>query len=332
MPPFIRTLFVRKKLTFLDKILLIIQGFIMGIVELIPGVGMSTISLTFGIYNRYIKFLHNLSLILKNFPYFFFKNSNRNKKELIRVLNNFESDFGIYLLVGIVLGIFLFSKFLGFIFYNFPAYTNAILFGLMLASISVPLHQIKKITFSHKFIVFITFVIFFFLFGLNNTSINNISYVPSNLVMFITGFLSVFTLLLPGLGGSFIFLMFGNYQYVLKLIHEFSVSGDSFRNAIPLFILIFGFLLGFNIILRSLKYFIRYYKDIFMSVLAGIMLASLRILYPFVILKGQEKIVSSPSNMTGVQIIIIIVLVTLSYGIAKLINVHSKPEDPVEDL
>jgi len=327
MPNFIRTIFFKKKLTFFDKIITFLKGILMGIVELIPGVGMATLSLNFGIYHSYITFLHNVSVVFKESALSLIGKGN--KKKLTKTLNEMDSTFGFILFFGIIVGIILFSKVLSFTINNFPAYTNALFFGLVLASVFLPFKQLKNVTFANKLTTLVTFAIFFYVFGLHQTSV---FYVPSLWLLFIAGFFSVVTLVLPGLGGFFILLILGVYEYVIHALQSLSISGISSNVLLSLGILLFGFLLGFNILIGLLKTVIKKHKPFFMSFLSGIMFASLRVLYPFVTLQGDTKLVTSASNLTSVQLIIIFIIVVLSFMFTKLLNSNIKTKDPIEDL
>lgn len=327
MTNFIRTIFFKKKLTFWDKILTFLRGFVMGVVELIPGVGMATLSLNFGIYHKYINFLHNLSIIFKES--FLFLLGRGNKKRFTKTFTEMESEFGGILFFGIILGILLFAKVLNFTLLNFPAYTNALFFGLMLASVTLPFKQLKKVTLKDKFVTLITFVLFYYAFGFHQSSI---FYTPSLPLLFIAGFFSVVTLVLPGLGGFFILLVLGVYDAVIHLIQGLAVSGNDTYSLISLGVLLLGFLLGFNTLIGFLKNFIKHHKSLFMAFLSGIMFASLRVLYPFVTLQGGDKLATSPNNMTSAQLIIIATIVLVSFIVTKAINSNIKVKDPVEDL
>ena len=68
---FARTLIFKKRYSALDQFIIFLKGIFVGIFEYIPGVGISTLSITLNIYQEYIEMLHNLSSLLLEISKFF---------------------------------------------------------------------------------------------------------------------------------------------------------------------------------------------------------------------------------------------------------------------
>ena len=323
---FVRTLFFKKRISALNQFFIFVKGVSMGMVELIPGVGIATLSLSFNIYHEFIGFLHDVSTVFKELSYLLV--GRFETKSFKKSLNTLASDFSIPLFLGIIFGLFIFSFILRFTLENLPAYINALFFGLVLASISVPLRQIKNISVKDKIFMFLSFCIFFFLFGFHSS---NIFYIPSSLIVFISGFFTSLTLVLPGLGGASALVIFGVYTYMLDIITHLFSSTLTADQAYSFVIFLLGLFLGFVVIVRVLKRVIKSYKSIVMASLSGIMIASLRALYPFITIKGDTTIISTPWELPAGHSIIIFVVIIVSYTLTKVLNDSVKSKDPVED-
>lgn len=252
------------------------QGIIMGIVEVIPGVSASTLALIMGIYDKFIDFLHEISDFMKTFVSMFL-----GRKSFSDVKTSFKEmnfGFGAFLLTGMAVGIGAFSHVMSYLLENEPVYTFAFFFGLILASIRVPFLQMSKIT-PKVWVTFIATSILFFVFlGLNPaTNATN----PSLFKIFISGFFAICAMVLPGVSGSFVLLLFGMYDFVIELIKNFTKFNVGTHEILSLAVLGLGVVLGFALFVRVIKMALSKFPEYLMSFLAGLMVASLRVLYPF---------------------------------------------------
>jgi putative membrane protein len=154
----------------------------------------------------------------------------------------------------------------------------AFVFGLVLASIYVPWKEIKKPSVKEYGVILMTGIIFFFFFG-----ISSLTFVesPSYLYFLFSGILSVSAVVLPGISASFILVLLGMYNPILELVSKLLDFNITTGELISLGLFGFGAVLGFTILIRFLKYSLMTFSNIVFSILVGIMLASLRVLWPF---------------------------------------------------
>ncbi|BCX13903.1 MAG: hypothetical protein KatS3mg085_435 [Candidatus Dojkabacteria bacterium] len=94
--------------------------------------------------------------------------------------------------------------------------------------------------------------------------------------------LAICAMSLPGISGSFILLLLGLYEYIISIIKDLSHFKFNFSDFTRLVVLSFGVVAGFVLFVRILKWLLSKYEGELMAFLAGLMLASLRILWPFI--------------------------------------------------
>ena len=151
-------------------------------------------------------------------------------------------------------------------------------FGLVLCSIAVPWAKIEKKGFREVALVLFSALVFFFLFSLKPYEFATL---PHPLYFFVGGILGICAMILPGISGSLIFLMMGIYEFIMS-----HVSNLTRLNIVPiellnLLLVSLGIILGFSVFVRFLKKGLSSYPSIIFAILTGIIIASLRVLWPY---------------------------------------------------
>jgi uncharacterized membrane protein len=103
---------------------------------------------------------------------------------------------------------------------------------------------------------------------------------PALWYVFICGAVAICAMLLPGVSGAFLLLMLGMYGYVVHQGHALVYNGDT-QAVGPIAVFLFGIVLGLASFSRLLKWLLAHHHDGIMAVLIGLMLGSLRVLWPF---------------------------------------------------
>ena len=106
----------------------------MGISDLIPGISGGTIALITGVYDDFISSLNNLKI--KNIRSII-------KSNFFLKFKEFKFGFLIFLALGIISSILIFSKIISNLLINYPQEISSFFFGLILASIPFILKGIK---------------------------------------------------------------------------------------------------------------------------------------------------------------------------------------------
>ncbi len=257
-------------------VLLFFKGFLMGIAEIVPGVSGSTLALIVGIYRDFISLLYSISNLVKEFFSLLIFRSDFEK--FVKVLKKIDFKFAIILFLGMLSAILLFSNVIDYLLSDYRNYVMAFFFGLVLASITIPWGEIKEKTSKEILIVIFTSILFFLILSIKPQVFAE---VPHPAYFFLGGALGICAMVLPGVSGSFIFLMLGLYEYIVAFISNLTKFEFSYSEIISLVALALGIFFGFTIFVRILKHGLKKYSSMIFAFLTGLMIASLRVLWPF---------------------------------------------------
>jgi putative membrane protein len=243
-----------------ESISLIFKGIGMGAANVIPGVSGGTIALITGIFEKLINSIKSfdlkaVKLILKgDFKGFF---------------NHVNMGFLVSVFSGIFISILTLAKILGYLFENYPVYIWAYFFGLILASVYFVGRRIEKIDI-RVVITFLAGTLIAVLFSVLNPATEN----TRIYYLVLCGVVAICSMILPGLSGSFVLILMGNYELIfIKAINEFDLG-----ILIPVGV---GAVVGLLAFSHILSWIFKRYKDQTISLLTGFILGSLSILWPW---------------------------------------------------
>ena len=291
----------------MTNLLTIFQGMIMGIAEVIPGVSGSTLALVMGIYYKFIDLLHQVSEFGKELLKLLLGKSSRVSLWKKFVLIDFK--FGIQLVIGMAISVALFSHLISDLLDSSPQYVYAFFFGLIIASIPIPWNEMTRHTYREYLIVGVSFVSTFILLGLTPTETKED---PSLLLLLFGGIVGISGMVLPGVSGSFILLTLGLYDYIIGMIKDLTRLGISSQQLLHLATFGAGLVIGFIGFVRILKWALKNYPSELLAALIGLMLASLRVLWPFLELSDGERIQVLPWEVDPI--------ISLGIGISFLLG------------
>lgn len=300
-----------------------LKGMAMGIAESIPGISGSTISVLLGIYDEFINFVHSLSELVKVFLFFLIRK--KTFTEVLEHLKNLDYKFAVPLFLGMGIAILAVSRVILILLEEYPAYVYAFLIGLVLPCVKILYgNKSNKFHISHFALTLITFLFFFILFGMDENSENNLN----PLYIFFGGYIGISAMILPGISGSFILLIMGIYTYIISLIKQVSELSLQQADALNLLFFIIGMGLGFLTFVRLIKFLFQNYRNFILAFLIGLVLASSRVLYPFVSAKEVDddiKTFSKPIHeFAGYEVFIIATIFIITNLIFIFITVKDK--------
>ena len=264
----------------LNKIIInIVKGFLIGIANIIPGLSGATLALILGVYKKSIdiitKFDSTLLVLLK-------------KQEFHKAQQYISLSFLISITTGIIISFILMSSLLNLLLLNYPLYTWSYFFGIILASIPYVAKQAsiwRRQELSFFLVGFLLSISLLFIEP--NTENNNL------LFIFICGIIGGIGMLIPGLSGSYLLVILGNYKLLLvETIQKISIGFlhfDSTKNYITELLtywkIFIVFLLGQTLCIilfsRVIKFLISSYKNATFSILSGFITGSLVYIWPW---------------------------------------------------
>ncbi|AID43294.1 DUF368 domain-containing protein [Staphylococcus xylosus] len=239
------------------------KGFAMGTTDLVPGVSGGTIALLLGIYDDFIRSISGI----------FSKRFWESLKFLIPI------GLGMVIAIGVL------SKLINYLLSTHTVPTMFFFIGLIGGIIPYLLKTSKfKQTFStpHYILLVLGIVIIVVITLLNNGDkhAGETLTLNSGLVIkyFIAGMCASSAMLLPGISGSFMLLVFGVYGTVMFAISEFMSLNFA---AIPILLTVgFGVICGFLFSSKLIQYLLSYYTFLTYALIIGFVVGSLYAVFP----------------------------------------------------
>jgi uncharacterized membrane protein len=268
--------------TSLDKVFLVIKGLCMGAANKVPGVSGGIVAFVGGFYEEFIYSLQKING--KAFKLLL----NGRLKSFYRYING---SFLTLLLFGMLISYFSVSRVLDYFLEQKELFVWSAFFGMILGSI----YYVGK-----DFNAWTKKSIAAALFGLSvGVAISFLNPATENdnlLFIFLCGMISVSGMTLPGLSGSFILMLLGNYVLLLVdsvnalydtlselLQGDFSFVNNPERLEILTILAVFtaGSAAGLVTLSHILSYVLKYYKHRTTALILGFIIGSLGVVWPW---------------------------------------------------
>lgn len=244
----------------MKDIVVAVKGFFMGAANVVPGVSGGTIALLTGIYSRIINAIDALMRI-SNWKLLL-------KGDLKAFWKAVEGRFLLALGIGVVASVFTLAKLMEYVLANHPVQTWAFFFGLILASVYYMLRDIKNLKWLDAVQVFAGLVL-----GLVVCTLTPTKTPDTMWFVFICGAIAVCTMILPGISGSFILVILGKYDYIMRAIGSLDFP--------TLIVFALGCVVGILAFAKFLHWLLARYERSTMLVLIGFVLGSLVKVWPW---------------------------------------------------
>ncbi len=245
------------------------RGFSMGCADIVPGVSGGTVALVLGIYRRLIESVRTGSLALGSVV----------RTDLsggIDRLRQVEWSFLVPLLAGIGAAVLALSHVIESLLTDSPVEMAGLFMGLVLGSVVVAWGLLERKDLRTVLCLVASAVVVFGLMGLTSgTSEEAVSQAtnPAWWAFFGSGAIAICAMILPGVSGSFLLVTMGMYGAVLGAVND--------RDLIMVGIFVLGCVIGLALFSQVLHWALSEHYDTVMAVLIGLMLGSLRVLWPW---------------------------------------------------
>ncbi|HCY1171986.1 TPA: DUF368 domain-containing protein [Staphylococcus aureus] len=241
----------------------ILKGFAMGTSDLVPGVSGGTIALLLGIYNQFIASISGI-FSRRFWPSF---------------------TFLIPIIIGMLLAMGSLSNLFNFLLSQHHIPTMFFFGGLIIGIVPYLLkisNYKTSFTTKHYMMVIagITILIVITLMNNGDKHAGETLTLSTGLIIkyFIAGMCASSAMLLPGISGSFMLLVFGVYGTVMLAISE--VVKLNFAGLPILLAVGFGVLAGFIISSKIIQYFLTHHKLMTFALIIGFVVGSLFAVFP----------------------------------------------------
>lgn len=231
----------------------LIRGALIGMAELVPGISGGTVALVVGIYERAL---------------------NAGNQLMKRQFRAVDWPLLIAVGLGMVTAVFTLSTVLHDFVENSPEYARGLFLGMVIVSIWVPVAMMDPRDMRRRGAVLIPLALVAAAIGFLATSFTSTPQTdPSLIVVFFAASIAVCALVLPGVSGSFLLLAMGLYTPIMGSLSD--------REWDVILTFLAGAVLGIVLFIKGLTWALTSHRTITLTVMAGLMLGSLRALWPW---------------------------------------------------
>jgi putative membrane protein len=256
-----------------DYILTFLKGMSMGAADVVPGVSGGSIALIAGIYQKLLDSIKSIDRTALGFLF---------KFEIKRLWDYINGSFLFTLLAGILTSIFSLSKVITYLMDNHPIPLWSFFCGLIIISAVIILRDIKRWNIGVILSLILGTIAAYWITGLPPTT------TPDTLwFTFVAGAIAICAMILPGISGSFLLLVMGQYERILDAVNE--------KNLLIIALFGSGCVVGLLSFSRLISWLLKHYHAVTIGVLSGFMLGSLNKIWPW------KEILSYRMSSSGEQ-------------------------------
>lgn len=256
-----------------DYILVFLKGISMGAADIVPGVSGGSIALITGIYEKLLDSIKSIDQVALGHLFRF---------EIKKLWEHINGKFLLTLLIGILTSIFTLSKIITYLMEYHPIPLWSFFCGLIIISAIIILRDIGQWTIAVVFAILIGTATAFWITGLPPVGSPDALWFT-----FVAGAIAICAMILPGISGSFLLLILGQYERILAAVSE--------KNILTLAVFAFGCLVGLLSFSRLISWLLKNYHAVTIGLLSGFMLGSVNKLWPW------KEVISYRMSSSGVQ-------------------------------
>jgi len=243
-----------------NDIIVALKGFGMGAANVIPGVSGGTIALLTGIFGKLIDCLNSLMQI-DTYKLLF-------KGDFKGFWQKIDGRFLVALIIGVLVSVFSLAKLMEYVLHTHPVQTWGFFFGMIAASAVVMLLDVKNWKWKD-----VCWAVFGVILGVVICTLSPTQTTDDLWFIFICGAIAICTMILPGVSGSFILLIFGKYDYIMSAV--------SSLNWPVLIVFALGCVIGILAFSKFLHWLLEKFERQTMLVLVGFVIGSLVKVWPW---------------------------------------------------
>jgi len=276
----------------LAAVLTVIKGFLIGIANIIPGVSGGTFALILGVFDRLVGALNaigwrTVKACLGLVTGLLRKSA---RQAFVAELRRIDAPFLVLLMLGALAAIFSSSFLIDYLLREHYSPTLAFFVGLILPSISVPFAMMDKRGARLLWAIpGIALTVGVSLVMPESTAGSDNPAVAAG-----TGAIAISAMILPGISGSYVMLVLGQYQNVLAkltgLQRGIAHGGIDLGAVLWLAALGVGMVVGVLVFARVLTFLLARFKSATMAFLIGLLIGSLWVLWPFKDMSGGAEV------------------------------------------
>jgi putative membrane protein len=289
------------------------RGVLIGIAEVIPGVSGGTVALIVGVYRTLINAIADAVLALRQL--IGLTEGGPSARSFGRTVRALPWALLVPLFIGMGIALVLGARFIEPLLESHPIQMKALFFGLVLAGTYVPAHMVLaaggRWRVKDYAIALVFAIILFFLVGIPPAEVAD----PGLIAVFLSAAVAICALVLPGVSGSFLLLTIGMYEPTISAVNDLNFG----------YLLVFalGALLGLALFVTLLKWLLAHRTRITLVIITGLMIGSLRALWPW---ENSDGSLAAPTSdvlsavalaLTGVLVVVVLMIVERRLGVSE---------------
>ena len=300
----------------MDYLINAFRGFCMALADSVPGVSGGTIAFILGFYDKFINSLDDL----------FYGDKEKKKKAII---------FLIKLGIGWIIGLAFATLVLTSLFEKQIYKVSSVFMGFIIFSIPLIIKEEKEclkgkyinLIFTLIGILIVSLITYFnpVSGGGNIVDVSNLN-IGLCIYIFVVAMVAISAMVLPGISGSTLLLIFGLYIPIISAIKEFLHLNFSVVPVLMIFGV--GIIAGIVLVIRLIKIALKKYRSQTMYCILGLMIGSL---YAIVMGPTTLAVPQAPMSLGTFSIIFFIIGGLIIIGLEKIKNVleskNSKEND-----
>lgn len=239
----------------------VVRGGLIGAAEAVPGVSGGTVALVTGVYEAIISSAGHVVSGVKAL----ITDRARARSEFAAV----RWDVVLPLLLGMAPALVLALRFLGPALESYPVQMRALFFGMVAASLVVPIMMIDGRWRLREVAVGVLAAAAAFVF----TSAPQLAEEQRGVVVFLAAAVAVCALVLPGVSGAFLLLIFGLYEPTSQAVRDLDLG--------YLAIFALGMVVGLSLFVKALQWLLEHRRRVTLAAMIGLVVGALRALWPW---------------------------------------------------
>lgn len=285
------------------------RGFCMALADSVPGVSGGTVAFILGFYDSFINSLNNLVF-----------GSKKEKKEALFFL----IKLGIGWMIGMILAILVLTS----LFENHIYEVSSVFLGFIIFSLPLIIGEEKGVLKGkYKNLIFfllgivIVFLITYFNPISGSSNVVDITHLSLGLILyvFVAAMVAISAMVLPGISGSTLLLIFGLYIPITSAIKEFLHLNFSYLPILVVFGL--GVLMGIVTVIKGIKLALAKYRSATVYLILGLMIGSL---YAIVMGPTTLEVYHEPMSLQSFSLLYFLLGGLIILGLQKLKSILAK--------
>ena len=301
----------------MDYLINAFRGFCMALADSVPGVSGGTIAFILGFYDKFINSLDDL----------FYGDKEKKKKAIF---------FLIKLGIGWIIGLAFATLVLTSLFEKQIYKVSSVFMGFIIFSIPLIIKEEKEcltgkyinLIFTLIGILIVSLITYFnpVSGGGNIVDVSNLN-IGLCIYIFVVAMVAISAMVLPGISGSTLLLIFGLYIPIISAIKEFLHLNFS---VVPVLIIFgFGIIAGIVLVIRLIKIALKKFRSQTMYCILGLMIGSL---YAIVMGPTTLAVPQAPMSLGTFSIVFFIIGGIIIIGLEKIKNVLESKNSKEKDI